>query len=555
MISGIFFPKMMRKIAHPWQQHYDPGIPFSLEYPDAPLQSILENAAQVKRGGGAIIYRERSYSFSQIDVLSTNFASHLLAKDVVKGDRVGLLLANTPEFVISFFGVLKAGGIVVAINPKYKENEIRFILEDSGIRGMIFTSDQREICERYAREGLIDFGVFCSGNLEEAPAFTPISRVDSFFQAVLNPGCATSFPEVVGDDPAVFQYSGGTTGVPKAAIGLHRNILANVLQFKTWLKDVNSEEISFLSAIPFYHVYGMVLAMCLPIEMRCPQVLVESPQSVVEIINVMDRYKPSIFPCVPNLFRALLTAGGNEKLRKSSLRICISGSAPLEAEVRENFEKITGAKILEGFGLSEAPTATHCNPVGGESKPGSIGMPLPDVDCRIVDMETGEREMKQGEEGELILCGPQVMQGYFNRPGETDLTLRGGWLYTGDIARMDEDGYFYLTGRKKELIKVGGFQVWPQEVESVIREFPGVCDVAVAGICDPETGERPKAWIIPVPNINLDLQKLEEYCHTRLADYKVPHEFEAVREFPRTPVGKILRRELVRLDGEKKHPG
>jgi long-chain acyl-CoA synthetase len=354
-------------------------------------------------------------------------------------------------------------------------------------------------------------------------------------------------PILTGDTPAVLQFSGGTTGVPKAALALHRNVVANVIQFKTWLTTLKDGQEVFLTAIPLYHVYGMVIGLNVGIAMGATIVLISNPRDLEGMLKTVEKHSATFFPGVPSIYNAInhypLALDGQVNLR--SIKACISGSAPLLDEVRQKFENLTGGKLVEGFGLSEAPTATHCNPIQGENRVGSIGLPLPDVDCRIVDLEDAMKNVGVGDQGELCIRGPQVMKEYFEMPEESAIILQDGWLHTGDVAKMDADGYFYIVGRIKELIKVNGLQVWPTEVEQVLSSYPGVIEVAAAGTPDTESGESVRAWLVVADAAFFDLQSLKEYCRKNLVSYKIPKEFILVNSLPKSPVGKILRRVLA----------
>jgi long-chain acyl-CoA synthetase len=364
--------------------------------------------------------------------------------------------------------------------------------------------------------------------------------------------------EVGPEDVCLFQYSGGTTGTSKGAIALHRNVVANTLQIRYWMPNLVEGQEVLLMAIPLFHVYGMVAGMNFSMATGATMVMVPNARDLHDLLENIQKYRPSIFPGVPTLYNAInnhpdVQAG---KYNLSSIKACISGSAPLLRETKERFEALTGGKVFEGYGLSEAPTATHCNPLLGENRTGSIGLPLPDVDAKIISLDDGKTEMPVGEIGELVIRGPQVFKGYHNMPTETENALRdlgdggGPWLFTGDIARMDEDGYFYIVDRKKELIKPGGYQVWPREVEEVIAAHPKVLEVAVAGIPDPYRGETVKAWIVLKPGESATEEEIKAWCKERLAPYKVPTHYEFRNELPKTTVGKILRRELVRQHKE-----
>ena len=334
-------------------------------------------------------------------------------------------------------------------------------------------------------------------------------------------GQAVNIP-VSPDDPAVFQYSGGTTGTPKCAIGLHRNLVANVLQFSYWLVNTEAGKETVMVAIPMYHVYGMVLGMNLAIWMGARMVLIPDPRDLDGLLAAIQKYQATVFPGVPNIYAAINhyppVVEGQYDL--SSIKACISGSTTLPLKVKQDFEALTNGHLVEGYGLSEAPTAAHCNPILGENRDGSIGLPLPGVDCRIVDLEYGTHVLGIGEVGELIIRGPQVMAGYHQQMEETNMVLRDGWLFTGDVARMDEDGFFYLVDRKKDVIKVGGFQVWPKEIETVLIRHPKVREAAVAGVLDEEGAEVAKAWIVPVEGESLTEEELRTFCANDLTRYK-----------------------------------
>jgi long-chain acyl-CoA synthetase len=363
--------------------------------------------------------------------------------------------------------------------------------------------------------------------------------------------------EIAPDDTALFQYSGGTTGISKGAIATHHNVVANALQIKHWMVNIEEGKETVLMGIPLFHVYGMVAGLLFGMASGASLVMIPNVRDLKDVLENIKKYRPTIFPGVPTLYNALnnhpdVVSG---KYDLSSIKACISGSAPLMRETKERFEQLSGGKVFEGFGLSEAPTATHCNPLLGENRTGSIGLPLPDVEAKIISLDDGETVLSVGEIGELVINSPNVMKGYHNMPTETDNTLRKlddgkTWLFTGDIARMDEDGYFYIVDRKKELIKPGGFQVWPREVEEVLAAHPKVLEAGVAGIPDPYRGETVKAWIVLKPGETATAEELKAFCKESLASYKVPTHYEFRSELPKTTVGKILRRELVRQHKE-----
>jgi long-chain acyl-CoA synthetase len=351
---------------------------------------------------------------------------------------------------------------------------------------------------------------------------------------------------VDGSSPAVFQYSGGTTGTAKAAVGLHRNLAANTLQFRAWLGGLEAGSEVVLAAIPFFHVYGMVIAMSMGIQAGASLVLIPNGRDIPAILQGITRHQATLFPGVPNLYRLinLHPEVQSGKTDLHSIKACICGSAPLLPEIKSEFERLTGGKLLEGYGLSEAPTATHCNLLKGDNRPGSIGLPLPDVDCRIVSLDGREIDLPTGEAGELLVRGPQIMAGYHRQPEESAAALAGGWLHTGDVARMDGEGYFYLVDRKKDVIKVGGLQVWPREVEEAIASHPDVLEAGAAGVMHPEYGEMVKAWVVLRPGAALEAEDVRAWVRRRLADFKAPRQVVFMDALPRSSVGKLLRREL-----------
>lgn len=549
----------------PWIKHYDAGVPASLEYPDITAFAYLDLAAHAFPDKACTIYRDQTISFAEMQRLTAVLAHGLMTLGIHKGDRVAIILPNIPQFILAYYAVLKAGGVVVAVNPQYKQLELQYQLSDSGAKVVIALSTHQELLgiirQTTPIRTIIYTQVEDAFDLVDAMHVTPPALnecddedADCWLTTILARSRNLDFPlpVVTGSDPAIFQYSGGTTGTPKAAIGLHRNLVANTTMFRRWLVGLGDGQETVLAVIPLFHVYGMVIAMSVGMGLGASLVLVQNPRNIEEILGNIQKYRPTLFPGVPNMYQAINlhpeVAVGKYDL--SSIKACISGSAPLLPDVKLRFESLTGGKLMEGYGLSEAPTATHCNPMYGENRPGSIGLPLPDVDCRIIDLETG-LAVPAGEKGELLIRSPQVMPGYHNRPEEDAVTLTEGWLHTGDVARMDDDGYFYLVDRKKELIKIGGFQVWPREVEEVIAMHPGVKESAVAGVPHPTRVEMIKAWVVLQPGVDLTSDDIRRWCGQHLAGYKIPTEVVFREDLPRTLVGKVLRRELRRLHIEE----
>ena len=548
-----------------WLKRYDEGVPHHIDYPPVPLFFFLEESARKYPNTPCTIFKGAIITYREMNELTDRLAAGLANIGVKKGDRVGIFIPNTPQFVMAYFAVLKVGGVVVATNPLYSKREIEHQANDSGIEVMILMSNFynlikevqpktkiRKLIVTNIKEALPPVLSFLFGLTKEKKGGfrVQLAEGDLWMQDLINHFKPEDRPKVsVGpDDMALFQYSGGTTGISKGAIALHRNLVANAMQIRSWMVNAQDGKEIILMAIPLFHVFGMVAGMLFAIRSGCSMVMVPNPRDLKDVLSNIAKYKATIFPGVPTMYNAInnnadVQAG---KYDLSSIKACVSGSAPLMRETKDKFEKLTHGKLFEGYGLSEAPTATHCNPLLGENRTGSIGLPLPDVDVRILSLDDGTTEMPVGEIGELVCKGPQVFKGYHNMPTETTNTLRDGWLFTGDIARMDEAGYFYIVDRKKELIKPGGYQVWPREVEEVIITNPKVLEVGVAGIPDPYRGETVKAWVVVKPGETMTEDEVKDWCKDKLAKFKIPTHVEFRKELPKTTVGKILRRELVR---------
>jgi long-chain acyl-CoA synthetase len=544
-------------------------VPTHLKYPKFTLGDLLHESAEKYSNLSCIKYKSQSYNFRQVDLISDRVADGLLALGFKKGDRIGLLLPNIPQFIFSFFGILKMGGVVVAINPNYQLREIQNQVNKVGISGLFILSTHLEMTSNLHQSTAIHNFIFTDQN-------ETLSLTDVYTETRSHTKKeGTNYPNAVRfnnlltiqrtndnkirinithEQPAILQFSGGTTGVPKAAVGLHSNVVANVYQFRAWLNQIEDIKNPFLVAIPLFHVYGMVLGMVLAILMGCPMILIDNSGDIQGILKSIRKFKPTIFPSVPSQYYAILHHPELDTYKDDlkSLKLCISGSAALSPEIKSSFEDLISGPLIEGYGLSEAPTATHCNPVSGINKTGSIGLPLPDVECHLLSLENENRDVVTGRLGELVIRGPQIMKEYYGNPEETEIALKNGWLYTGDIAWKDNDGYYFIKGRKKDLIKVGGLQVWPQEVEEVISLLPGVKESAAAGIPDDFLGEVVIAWVVMKPESRLTEKEVMDHCRKNLARHKVPVQINLIEILPRSAIGKILRRELIRLEVEKK---
>lgn len=556
----------------PWLEFYDEGVPEEIETPDFPLHEFLKRSAQSYPDQTAMIFRGTRLSYRQLDELSDALARALVANGLAKGDRAVIYMPNTPQFVITYYGILKAGGIVIATNPLYSERELEHQLVDCGAETVFVLSLFYDQLKRVQKKGHTNVKRVIVTNVKEYfPAhlkllFTLVKEKkdghriekelgDTWFQDFLDAGrkAPEVNVEVTGDDIALLQYTGGTTGVAKGAIGLHRNLVVNTLMLKAWMPGLEDGKDSILTALPLYHSYGMNTTMNLAVATGGAMILIVNPRDLDDLLSSINKYRPTLFPGLPALYIAInnhpdVQAG---KYDLSSIRACISGSAPLLLDTKQRFEELTGGKLVEGYGLTEAHVATHANPVNGRNKPG-IGVPLPGIEAKIVDPEDGERTVPVGDLGELAIKGPCIMAGYWQMPTETANALRDGWLYTGDIARMDEDGYFYIEDRKKDMIIASGFNIYPREVEEVLATHPDVVEVAVAGVPDAKRGETVKAWIVKKPESTLTELELIEWSKEQLARYKYPRIIEFRDELPRTTVGKVLKRELVQESAQER---
>lgn len=531
------------KDSRPWIHRYDKGVPAKLEYPDYCAHDYLAMQAKTNPERVAVISGSNQIDYRALHEKAVQLALSLVENGIKPGDRIGLCLPNSADFIIAFFGILQAGGVVAAMNPLFPQRELEFQVRTADVNLVITNAEKaHDFKALEPPENPQVLVLSAAGGLTDLTNGRKISPNLSTHQIDM-----ATLPEITPTAPAVLQFSGGTTGTPKAAVGTHKNLVANVTQFRTWLVNLQDGNETFLITIPLYHVYGLVLGLLLGVATGATMVLVENPGNVDEMLRVINKHAISYFPAVPSIFNMLNNHPDviNGKVGLHHIKACISGSAPLLRPVRVSFEKLTGGSLVEGYGLSEAPTATHCNPVLGEKRPGSIGLPLPDVECRIVNLENDRVDVPQGEEGELLIRGPQIMSGYFNAEKETKAALSGGWLHSGDMARMDADGYFYISGRIKDLIKVHGMQVWPVEIETVLSQHPAIRECAAAGVPDPGSGERVKAWLVLRVGESITLAEVREFCGGKIAGYKIPSEIEILATLPKTAVGKLLRRVLV----------
>ncbi|HOB28793.1 MAG TPA: long-chain fatty acid--CoA ligase [Bacillota bacterium] len=531
-----------------WLKSYEPGVPHSIEYPEISLYEMFQETVKQYSDLPALSFMGHEITYAGLQSQVEELAAALEGLGVKKGDRVAIHLPNCPQFPIAFYAALSLGAIAVPCNPMYVARELTHQLNDSETETIItLTSFYKMIKELQPKTTLKNI---IAVNLEEDSV--KIETDDYSFASLMKEygGKQAQPVEVLPEDRAAFMYTGGATGVSKGAILQHRHLLANALQLKAWAPDLKNGEEIFLSVLPLYHSYGLTLALNLPVLTGNKMVLLPRFE-LRSVLQTIDREKPTRFPGVPTMYVAINNAPDLHEYDLSSIKVCNSGAAPLPVKVQEVFEKITGGKLTEGYGLSEASPVTHSNPIYGKNVPGSIGLPIPDTEMKIVDIETGDTELPIGESGELCVRGPQVMEGYLNMPEETAQSLRDGWLYTGDIAKVDEEGYTYIVDRKKDMVIAGGYNIFPRDIEEVLYTHPKIKEAAVAGISDPYRGETLKAYVVLKEGETLTEEEVIEFCKENLAAYKVPKLVEFRTELPKTMVGKILRRAL-REEEEKK---
>ncbi|WP_085993044.1 long-chain-fatty-acid--CoA ligase [Oceanobacillus senegalensis] len=522
-----------------WYNAYPRDVKKEFEIPEVSLYYLLEKTTERLGNNTAIIQENTEITYQELKEKVDRLAGAWSKLGLKKGHRIGLMVSNHPFYIISYYAAMRLGLIVVQINPRYTARELIQIVNDSEASYIVVEADNIDTV--YQLNGLYSFDqIFVIDS--KSDNYQSINKI-----VELNEPIEVEVPIQAKEDVAVIQYTGGTSGVMKGAMLTHYNLVANVYQSHAMYgKKMEFGNEIVLTATPLYHVYAMTSSMNLGIYLGATNLLIKK-FDVIKVLEIIKKYQPTFFPGVPKMYNAFVNQRNAEEYGLSSLRFCSSGSAPLPFEVIRKFENLSGAVIGEGFGLSEASPSTHRNPPSGIRKVGSVGIPFPNTDCKIVDEEN--TELPVGYVGELIIKGPQIMKGYWNNKEETKNALRNGWLYTGDLARQDEDGYFYIVGRKKEMIINGGFNVYPQEVENVLYEHPDIKECAVVGIPDPEKGEIVKAYIAPIDGVTIDFEEVRGFCYRSLTPYKVPKQFEIIDELPRNTVGKILKRVLI--DKEK----
>ena len=519
------------------------------------MGKMLEESSFHNPNGISILSGDTKITYAQLHNYVEKFAAGLKELGIKKGDCVALYLSNTPQFVISYFGILKLGAIVTACSPLYKERELDYQLNDSQARAIVCHTSNYHIVKNILNDSMLEYVILADPqDLEPIPtdlkdADRTQVETDSVlkFRNLIHTHTPTLSKVNIdaSHDLALLQYTGGTTGTPKGAMITHRNLVVNAVQFSTWLRFRHDD--IHLTVLPLFHIYGMTTSMNAPIYSASSMILVPRFDSN-QLLKTIDKYRPTVFCGVPTMYTALVNHPEVGKHDLRSIRACISGAAPLPGEIQRKFEQITKGRLVEGYGLSETSQVTHVNPIDEPRKNriGSIGIPVFDTEAKIVDINTGEKDVAPGESGELVVHGPQVMSGYWRKPEETRNSLRDGWFYTGDIAKMDDDGYFYIIDRKKDMINVSGLKVYPREVEELLYEHPEVKEVCVVGVPDPYRGERVKAFVVLKEGSSEKTisNELIDFCRERIAGYKVPSEIEFLSEMPKTAAGKIMRRAL-----------
>lgn len=557
-----------RMTEKPWLVNYPKEVPATLTFEEIPVQEFLTRAYKANPSKVAIHFLGRDLTYTELYESSLRFANYLQSIGVEKGDRVAIMLPNTPQSVIAYYGAMYAGAVVVQTNPLYTERELQFQMADSGAKVILVMDILYPRVMKILKDTELEQVIVTA--IKDYLPF-PKNLVYPFIQKkqygfsvkVEHSGQNHLFTEIMKSSPiktidlpfdfeediALLQYTGGTTGFPKGVMLTHKNLIANTTMCDAWMHECVHGEETIMGVLPFFHVYGMTTVMLLSVFTHNRMVLL--PKFDVETtLKTIDKQKPTLFPGAPTLYIGLLNHPNIEKYDLSSIKACLSGSASLPIEVQEQFEAVTGGKLVEGYGLTETSPVSHATPIWGKRVNGSVGLPWPNTDSVI--LRSGDTEqLPVGEVGEIAVKGPQVMKGYWNRPEDTAATFADGWFLTGDLGYMDEEGYFYVVDRKKDLIIAGGFNIYPREVEEVLYEREEIQECIVAGIPDPYRGETVKAYIVLKEGYSVTEAELNKYCRQHLAAFKVPRYYEFREELPKTAVGKILRRSLIEEEKTK----
>jgi long-chain acyl-CoA synthetase len=552
----------------PWLKFYPEGVPASISYEEICLHDVLERTVKKYGKQDALIFQGFRISYNDLQDMVNRLAFFLVSKGVKKGDVVAILLPNMIQTVAAYYAVLKVGGIVQMNNPLYTDRELAYQFNDAGAKVLIALDLLANRMIALRKDTKIKDIIYTSigdylppvkkvlfklvgkkkGMAAEVPA---AENVYSWSDAVKAEGAVPKV-NVSFDDTAVYQYTGGTTGASKGAILTHRNLCSMVQMYGAWFPTLKRGDEVIISAAPIFHVLGMSAAMNLPVFMGWTAVMVPKPQPA-DLLAATRKYRPTVCSMVPTMYVGMLQHPDLKKTDMSCYKVLSSGGSSLPVEVLKKFKELTGADINEGFGMTETSPQTHLNPFGGHHKAGSIGLPYPDTEVRIVDLATGNESMPAGKEGEMIFKGPQVTSGYLNKPEETAKAIRDGWLYSGDIAYMDEDGYFFIVDRMKDLIISSGYNVYPREIEEVLYEHPGIQKAAAIGLPDEKRGEMIKVFVVPNEGAVLDTEEVMKYCQEKLAKYKWPSLIEVRSSLPESTVGKILKKDLKKEEADKRN--
>lgn len=558
----------MKYLEKPWLKSYEKAVPATINYEEICMPDILDRRAKQFPDSTALIFQGYKLTYKQFKEMVDRFATCLTDFGIRQGDAVAILLPNVIPCVVAYFAILKIGAVSVMNNPLYTDHELDHQFNDSGSKALV-TLDllanrmidlrQKTKIKQIIYTSIGDYLPFpknllfpliakkkkLAADVKQAPdVFTWKDCIDKY--SPNPPAVKLGF-----EDVAMYQYTGGTTGVSKGVMLTHANLSKQVQQLEAWFPQFEKGVEIMLGALPYFHVFGLSTSMNFSVHLGWAQILIPRPQPQ-PLLEAIRKFKPTFAPLVPTMYIGLLNHRDLKKTNMSCIKGAFSGSAPLPVEVIHDFEKMTGAIIVEGFGLTETTPVTHINPFGGVRKVGSIGLPLSDTECRIVSLDDGVTDVPVGQPGELIIKGPQVMKGYKDMPEETAYTLRDGWCYTGDIATMDQDGYFSIVDRKKDMIISGGFNIYPRDIDEVFYQHPKVQEACSIGVPDPKRGENVKVFVVLKEGETVTREELMEYCATKLAKYKLPSEIEFRKELPKTNVGKILRKQLRAEEMEKR---
>ncbi|PKN35912.1 MAG: long-chain fatty acid--CoA ligase [Deltaproteobacteria bacterium HGW-Deltaproteobacteria-19] len=549
-----------------WHKEYMQGVPREVSFEDLTMPEYLSRTARRFPRRDALIFMGKRICFSELDELATIFAKSLRKIGVSPGDRVALLLPNIPQIVIAYYGIWRAGAVAVPCNPLYTEEEIVHQVNLSGataavvldlIVPRVMALKPKTPLKTVITAHINDYLPFPVKQLfpfVKKGMHRPDDRTDGtvrFLDLMKNSASGVTLERPKMDDLALIPYTGGTTGVSKGAIITHRNISSINQILGAWFFDLKDGLDSELAIFPFFHMAGFNLVMNLSIYKGWTAILVPRPEPKA-VMEMTLKYKPSIFLAVPTIYVGVMALPEFKKADLSFIKGFFSGAAPLSAETIQALQDATGASIVEGYGMTESTSITHMTPWRGKLKPGSVGIPLPNTDIRIVDLDTGSVDMPAGEPGEIIFKGPQQCLGYYDMPEETAQSLRDGWFYTGDIGRMDEDGFLYIVDRKKDMIIAGGYNIYPRDIDEVLYQHPKVLEACTVGIPHDYRGETVKAYVVPRPGEVVTSAELDPFCRQKLAAYKVPKIYEIVESLPKSAVGKILRRELREMAMKQK---